>query len=115
MCTRSKWLDVLNAEGHSTSQGKPFHKVQVKRILNRQGLYSGAYSYAASRSRESTYRLSDEGGWHKVACGKGRQPTPDKPKRRKPDPKGPSHPADAGDFLPRAGAPAMTEEARPAN
>lgn len=36
----------LNAEGHCTAQGKPFRKVQVKRILDRRDFYAGHYRYA---------------------------------------------------------------------
>lgn len=38
--------DRLNAEGHTTAQGKSFHKIQVKRILDRRSLYVGTYQYA---------------------------------------------------------------------
>mgnify|MGYP001160725052 FL=1 len=36
----------LNQEGHTTAQDKPFQAVQVKRILDREALYSGQYLYA---------------------------------------------------------------------
>jgi site-specific DNA recombinase len=36
----------LNKEGHTTAQDKQFKAMQVKRILDRQGLYSGIYSYS---------------------------------------------------------------------
>lgn len=36
----------LNREGHTTAQDKPFQAIQVKRILDREALYSGQYSYA---------------------------------------------------------------------
>lgn len=35
----------LNAEGYTTQQGKPFTKVQVKRILDRKALYEGKVCY----------------------------------------------------------------------
>jgi DNA invertase Pin-like site-specific DNA recombinase len=38
--------DVLNGEGHTTAQGKAFGKMQVQRILKREGLYGGTYCYA---------------------------------------------------------------------
>jgi hypothetical protein len=40
-----KLADTLNAEGHTTKQGKPFHAMQVKRILDRRALYEGRYKY----------------------------------------------------------------------
>jgi site-specific DNA recombinase len=36
----------LNAAGHQTAQGKSFHPVQVKRILDRRSFYEGLYQYA---------------------------------------------------------------------
>jgi len=41
-----KLADILNAEGQTTKHGKPFHAMQVKRILDRRGLYAGRYGYA---------------------------------------------------------------------
>jgi len=41
-----KLTDTLNAEGHTTKHGKPFHAMQVKRILDRRALYGGNYRYA---------------------------------------------------------------------
>jgi site-specific DNA recombinase len=38
--------EKLNQEGHTTAQGKPFGPMQVKRILDRENLYSGIYCYA---------------------------------------------------------------------
>lgn len=35
----------LNEQGYRTAQGKTFTKVQVKRILDREGLYKGLYRY----------------------------------------------------------------------
>jgi site-specific DNA recombinase len=40
-----KLADSLNAEGHTTKHSKPFHAMQVKRILDRRGLYEGRYKY----------------------------------------------------------------------
>jgi hypothetical protein len=36
--------DILNAKGHTIKHGKPFHVMQVKRILDRRSLYEGRYS-----------------------------------------------------------------------
>ncbi len=44
--TLQQLADRLNKEGHTTAQGKRFKPMQVKRILDRQGLYSGVYSYS---------------------------------------------------------------------
>lgn len=41
-----KIADMLNAEGYTTKEGKPFHPMQVKRILDRQALYEGNYKYS---------------------------------------------------------------------
>jgi len=41
-----KLADLLNAEGLTTKEGKPFHAMQVKRILDRRALYEGRYRYA---------------------------------------------------------------------
>ena len=38
--------EQLNREGHTTAQEHVFHKMQVKRILDRQRFYSGTYRYA---------------------------------------------------------------------
>jgi len=40
-----KLADTLNAEGHTTKHGKPFHAMQIKRILDRRSLYEGRYKY----------------------------------------------------------------------
>ncbi len=37
---------ILNAEGHTTKEGKPFHPMQVKRILDRETFYEGIYRYS---------------------------------------------------------------------
>lgn len=44
--TLQQIADKLNEEGHTAAQGKPFHKMQVKRVLDRKSLYQGKYSYA---------------------------------------------------------------------
>jgi site-specific DNA recombinase len=41
-----KLADILNSEGLTTKNSKPFHAMQVKRILDRQTLYEGRYQYA---------------------------------------------------------------------
>lgn len=38
--------DMLNTEGHTTKTGKPFHPMQVKRIIDRRAVYEGRYKYA---------------------------------------------------------------------
>lgn len=38
--------EALNAEGHTTTQGKRFCRMQVKRILDRRAFYRGVYRYA---------------------------------------------------------------------
>jgi len=43
--------DVLNNEGHLTTQGKPFTKVQVKRILDRKDFYKGIYTYGSIQAK----------------------------------------------------------------
>jgi len=40
-----KLADTLNAEGLTTTEGKQFYPMQVKRILDRRGLYEGHYRY----------------------------------------------------------------------
>lgn len=37
---------ALNEEGHTTAQGKTFHPMQVKRVLDRREFYAGQYKYA---------------------------------------------------------------------
>lgn len=41
-----KIADILNTEGYSTKEGKPFHPMQVKRILDRRAFYEGIYRYS---------------------------------------------------------------------
>jgi len=38
--------DILNVEGLTTKEGKPFHPMQVKRILDRRAFYEGTYRYS---------------------------------------------------------------------
>lgn len=41
-----KIADILNSEGLTTKEGKPFHAMQVKRIIDRRGIYEGRYRYS---------------------------------------------------------------------
>ncbi|MDD5736338.1 MAG: recombinase family protein [Methanothrix soehngenii] len=41
-----KIADALNAEGHTSKEGKPFHPMQVKRIFDRKAFYEGIYRYS---------------------------------------------------------------------
>lgn len=41
-----KIADMLNAEGYTTKEGKPFHPMQLKRILDRKEFYEGIYRYS---------------------------------------------------------------------
>jgi len=41
-----KLADTLNAEGHTTKEGKPFYPMQVKRIFDRRAFYEGIYRYS---------------------------------------------------------------------
>ena len=41
-----KIADILNTEGCTTKEGKPFHPMQIKRILDRRAFYEGCYSYS---------------------------------------------------------------------
>ena len=41
-----KIADILNAEGFTTKEDKPFHAMQVKRILDRKAFYEGTYRYS---------------------------------------------------------------------
>jgi DNA invertase Pin-like site-specific DNA recombinase len=41
-----KIADMLNSEGYTTKEGKPFYPMQVKRILDRQAVYEGCYKYS---------------------------------------------------------------------
>jgi len=41
-----KLADILNAEELTTKEGRQFHPMQVKRILDRRAVYEGRYKYA---------------------------------------------------------------------
>jgi DNA invertase Pin-like site-specific DNA recombinase len=41
-----KLADLLNAEGLTTKEGRQFHPMQVKRILDRRAVYEGRYKYS---------------------------------------------------------------------
>jgi site-specific DNA recombinase len=41
-----KIADILNAEGLTTKECKPFHPMQVKRTLDRKAFYEGIYRYS---------------------------------------------------------------------
>jgi len=41
----SEYAKQLNCDGYKTAQGKPFTKVQIKRILDREDFYRGIYRY----------------------------------------------------------------------
>lgn len=43
--TLQRIAEQLNIEGYTTSRGKTFTKVQVKRILDRENFYKGNYQY----------------------------------------------------------------------
>ena len=42
--------DKMNVEGYTTKAGRQFHKMQIKRILDREFLYRGQYQYAGIKS-----------------------------------------------------------------
>lgn len=46
-----KIVDILNAEGHTSKEGKPFYPMQVKRILDRKAFYEGIYSYSGVEAK----------------------------------------------------------------
>lgn len=46
-----KIANQLNLEGHSTKENKPFHRMQVKRILDRADIYLGQYKYSGIQSQ----------------------------------------------------------------
>jgi len=52
--------DLLNSEGLTTKEGKPFHPRQVKRILDRKAFYEGTYRYSGveAEGQHPTIRLS---------------------------------------------------------
>jgi len=44
--TLQQIADCLNEAGYTTAKHTPFHKMQVKRVLDRKPLYSGQYVYS---------------------------------------------------------------------
>ncbi len=53
----------LNAEGFTAARGKPFHPMQVSRIINNRGLYEGRYRYAGIEGDgQHEAILGNEGG-----------------------------------------------------
>jgi site-specific DNA recombinase len=46
-----KIAELLNGEGYTTTRGKAFTPVQVKRVLDREDLYRGLWHYAGLSSR----------------------------------------------------------------
>ena len=46
-----KIADILNSEGYTTKEGKPFHPMQVKRTLDRKAFYEGAYCYSGVEAK----------------------------------------------------------------
>ena len=46
-----KIADILNAEGYTTKEGRQFHAMQVKRILDRRAFYEGIYSYSGVKAK----------------------------------------------------------------
>lgn len=47
----AQFAKQLNYDGHRTAQGKPFHSMQVKRMLDREDFYRGIYSYGTVTAR----------------------------------------------------------------
>jgi len=48
--TLLKIANILNAEGHTTKEGKQFRTTQVRRILDRRAIYEGRYRYSGIES-----------------------------------------------------------------
>jgi len=46
-----KIADILNSEGYTTKEGKPFHAMQVKRMLDRKAFYEGVYIYSGVEAK----------------------------------------------------------------
>ena len=46
-----KIADILNDEGYTTKEGKPFHAMQVKRIWDRKAFYEGTYNYSGVEAK----------------------------------------------------------------
>ena len=55
-----KLADLLNSEGLTTKEGKLFHLMQVKRILDRKAFYEGTYRYSGveAEGQHPAIRLS---------------------------------------------------------
>lgn len=45
-----KIADILNSEGYTTKEGRQFHPMQVKRILDRKAFYGGVYCYSGVKA-----------------------------------------------------------------
>jgi len=54
-----KLADLLNSEGLTTKEGKPFHAMQVKRILDRRAFYEGHYKYSGIDADGKHRRILD--------------------------------------------------------
>ena len=52
-----KIADILNSEGYTTKEGKPFHAMQVKRILDRKAFYEGRYNYSGIEATGKHQRI----------------------------------------------------------
>ncbi|MCJ7443768.1 MAG: recombinase family protein [Methanotrichaceae archaeon] len=46
-----KLAGTLDAEGYTTKEGKPFHAMSIKRVLDRQPLYKGEYQYSGVKAK----------------------------------------------------------------
>jgi glutaminase len=57
--TLQKIADNLNAEGFTTKEDKPFHPMQVKRILDRKAFYEGIYRYSGVEVDGKHQRILD--------------------------------------------------------
>lgn len=54
-----KIADILNVEGLTTKEGKLFHPMQVKRILDRRAFYEGIYRYSGVEAGGKHQRILD--------------------------------------------------------
>jgi len=52
-----KIADMLNSEGYTTKEGRQFHPMQVKRILDRQAIYEGSYKYSGIEANGKQPRI----------------------------------------------------------
>lgn len=55
--TLQELANTINNRGRRTAQGKRFHSMQIKRILDRKAFYGGVYSYAG---------ITSEGQYHAI-------------------------------------------------